>query len=487
LSTIRRLSKESQSRDSDLLVQLGGDDVLCVVEAMLRRENSTRDIAVALWLFHAWYAAVMLGVPRSELRPNIVPGIEAAIEPYRPMILGHLARRRTINAYEYMRSQLEAREASSRMIGVIPIPMVLGNYWSVRRLFMQEFGAATAASVENQALLSAIKVAAFCTLQSLAPDFRPQRAHEFVAGIREDPDWFLASEVDLAYRLKDFGYAKQLIMDPGTFNQSGWQLEHLFAYGEILARPNWKTADAPLHYIPAAVSKALKNQLRADRREQINARRAGLVRIEPVADGEDDPQKQVIDPRGYFEDEIMAQHDLERIFDDASLPPHLRTIVVAKYRKRAVDRLEDTPLLSDWPKRRIASANQLLKPNEKWGARLRGSESVRLYATTPRSSRFGSGQRQIPAHARSLVARNAKREPATELSRECSQESKSRSEFLDARTESVFGKKLQKFAKSRFSSQVMTPEHGAAGEVRILVQNGELTAAGAAANIKFRT
>jgi|CZKS01.1.fsa_nt_gi hypothetical protein len=51
-------------------------------------------------------------------------------------------------------------------------------------------------------------------------------------------------------------------MDPGTFNQRHWRPEHLFGYGKVLTQPNWKTADAPLRYIPSAVSKTLRRYSR---------------------------------------------------------------------------------------------------------------------------------------------------------------------------------------------------------------------------------
>lgn len=176
-----------------------------------------------------------------------------------------------------------------------------------------------------------------------APDFRPPRAHEFIAGVRESADWLLVSEVEIALRREDIGRAKELIIDSGIFNHKNWQPEDLYVYGEILAQQNWKASDTPLRYIPSAVSKAIKSRRLGDRRDQVNARRAGLIRTEACCPEECDPLEQVTTRGGCFEDEIMARYDLERICDAEALPPDLRTLLAAKYVKQKGEPLSDTP------------------------------------------------------------------------------------------------------------------------------------------------
>ena len=151
LASIRRKSKASVALEAELLDQLGGNEVLQVVESMLRRENSMRDVASAVWMFFAWHSAMTLGIAASELRPNVIASLEVAIQAYDQLIFEHLARTRTIESYGYMRQKLEQREQSLRTIGIIPIPLILGNYWTTRLIFMREFGTACAAWVENEA------------------------------------------------------------------------------------------------------------------------------------------------------------------------------------------------------------------------------------------------------------------------------------------------------------------------------------------------
>ena len=482
LASIRRKTKASDSLEAELLDQLGGNEVLQVVESMLRRENSMRDIATVVWMFFAWYSGMTLGLAANALRPNVVPGIEAAIQAYDRLIFEHLARIRTIESYRYMRQQLEQRERSLLTIGIIPIPMIVGNYWTTRLIFMREFGRARAAWVENTALLSAIKILAFCSLAPFAPDFRPTRAHEFIAGVRESADWLLVSEVDVALRREDIGRAQELIIDPDIFNHKNWQPDHLYVYGEILAQQNWKASNTPLHYIPSAVSKAMKSRRIDDCRDEVNARRTGLVRTAACC-GEDpyDPLEDVVTSDASFEDEIMVRHDLERMCDSESLPPDLRTVLAAKYNKQKGERLSDTPLLSDWDVRRIAAANQLLKPGEKWGEVLRESESAKYYLGTPPARRYGG----LPVTRATAGRGSMTAKQALKSGQECEQASQEQSEFVTRVTQAVFGRRLPRFSKPRFYSEDHAPEQGAASEVRILVKDGKTTAASGRDKLNF--
>jgi hypothetical protein len=297
LKTIQPMPKERRSRDADLLVQLGGDNVVRTMAEMLGRDDASVDLACLLWSLMAPYVLNILGLESApRLRPEVNGPLATAIKNCGTTPYEALASRMLSRAYEQIRAELEQREASLPIVGGNYCPVILGNYWMARRVYIDEVGEGALRWLETQAFWGSLRCMACALLARLAPDFRPTAALQYLIGLRESSECFLVSELEVALKRDEFEYAEQLAFEPGILNfsvagqplreapidyrprhidtdPSEWRIINNVA--EALLRCDWQHAESPARMVVKTTWAILIERRNMHEQEHIDAAKYG--------------------------------------------------------------------------------------------------------------------------------------------------------------------------------------------------------------------
>jgi hypothetical protein len=269
---------------------------------------------------------------------RLIPALAQAVRDSEELIYPFAGQRLTVILYDQMTFCIR-RQAS--LLGNLFLFGDLGQVWAE---YLKIFGHSDFDALLEKALHSVVRLSAYVFVKRSALHHRPLGALEWYLGVRDNPQHFLVSEMELAARRADEDWLENLTTAPEylglphlysaasdpkmnfhknrvTGDEEDWQMR--YAVAEAVAQSGWREAERPFAYVAETARRIMRSRVKENEQEHIKAR-GRLISLDDLGDEIVELPAEALVP--LKTDTVPVVYNIHSLLDEIELDPDVREV-----------------------------------------------------------------------------------------------------------------------------------------------------------------